>query len=220
MTLESDGSVAFNPALLDEFVAPGFSQINQALIPDLRIQFGDAPNWIINYFLNSVARGQYAPGFRQLVLGFLRRTSSAFTAYHMARDVTLELVQLQVAGSQPIRKYYAAVDAWEGFALQVSMALELYKSMNDGNAAFQSSDGSPEYRLHKIGNQIKHAPDYVNSGRHVQEDTLPLWLSNNGLESFGRSVTYAEAAAILTDMSNLAALVQDPLHQIPTINPT
>lgn len=90
------------------------------------------------------------------------------------------------------------------------MALDLFRHLNGGQGAFEKNDGSPEQRLYTIGNQIKHTASWVASGQCKQRDTLPLWLSDIGLESFGLSLAFYEAASVLADIAKLADELQDP----------
>lgn len=89
--------------VLNNFVAPGFTKLSSVDIPDLRGDFTQAPRWLANHLLNSVLRARFNHGIRQLALGYLRRTTSSFAAYHRARDLTLSFVEAQKSESQPVR---------------------------------------------------------------------------------------------------------------------
>lgn len=107
--------------------------------------------------------------------------------------------------------YYDAVASWENLALQVSMAFDLFRWLNDGAGAFKKNDGSPEQRLYTIANQVKHLSSCVESGQCSDADVVPLWLTNTGLNSFGSSVTFNEVTEVVRDLARLADRLQDPL---------
>ncbi|MEQ1531146.1 MAG: hypothetical protein ABL925_17660, partial [Methylococcales bacterium] len=64
--------------------------------------------------------------------------------------------------------------------------------------------------IYTIANQVKHVVSCVKERQCTEEDTIPLWLTNDGLSSFGVNLSYSEAAEILGDMAKLANLLQDP----------
>jgi hypothetical protein len=199
----------WNPALLSKFIAPGIAEFTSAAIPDLTAKFPQAPHWVVNHFLNNVLRAAFKDRWRQVVLGFVRRSHNAFVAYHDARKQTLEYLDGNEPHNPRVGRYFDAVSSWENFALQVSMAIDLFRWLNQGQGAFEKNDGSKEQRLYEIANLVKHTASAVNSGQCAESDTVPLWLSNQGLHSFGLSVTYVEASEILNDVAVLADDYQD-----------
>lgn len=202
---------SFNSHLLNTFVAPGIAEFTRADIPDLRERFPEAKYWLANHFLSSSFRGQFGPGAKQVALGFIRRAYHAHNAYHDGRQRTLEYLKGNDPHNPRIRAYYDAIAQWEAFALQVSMAMDLYRWINAGVGAFSKGDASKEQRLHTIANQVKHLASCVTSGQCADTDTVPLWITGDGLHSFGVNVSFLEASEILTDINNLAELLQDPL---------
>jgi hypothetical protein len=201
----------WSSAILNEYIAPGVSTFTAAEVPDLTDRHSQAPHWLANHFLNSVLRAAYGPGFRQAALGYLRRAHHAFRSYHDARRLTLAFVQGHEPGVPRLREYYDAVAAWETFVLQCSMAYDLFRWLNQGQGAFEKGDGSKEQRLYRMANQIKHVPSCIDSGQCTANDTIPLWLTNEGLNSFGLSVSFAEAGELLSDLARVADDLQDPL---------
>lgn len=200
-----------NPDILSELVAPDISLFTEATIPDLTNQFPHPSMWVIGHFLNSLLRGTFGPKARQVVLSYQRRTYHAFDAYHKARDATFNYLE----GNEPyypsVGKYYGAVAFWETFTLQTQMALDLIKWLQKGKRIFSKNDGSKEQRLYTISNQVKHLDSHVKSPNFSPADTVPLWLSNTGLHSFGVQVTYTEASEMLINLAELAEELQDPL---------
>ena len=91
------------------------------------------------------------------------------------------------------------------------MAISLYNWLSRPERAFEKNDGSKEDRLYTIANHIKHVSSCVDEGQCTEQARMPLWLSNDGLVSFGVSVTYTEVSEILADVASFADLIQDPL---------
>lgn len=203
-------AMRWNPEILSKFVAPGIAEFSSASIPDLREKFPQAQYWVINHFLNNALRTAFNDGYRQVVLAYIRRSHNAFVAYHNARTQTLEYLDGNDPLNPRVGKYFDSVSSWEVFALQISMAIDLFRWLNHGQGAFSKNDGSKEQRLYEIANVIKHTASAVASGQCKQQDTIPLWLSADGLQSYELSVTYAESAEVLADVAVLADDYQDP----------
>lgn len=200
----------WNPAILSKFIAPDIAEFTSANIPDLTDRFPQAPYWVTNHFLNNALRTSFKDRWRQVVLAYIRRAHNAFSAYHDARSRTLAYLDGNQPDNPRVGRYFDAVSSWENFALQISMAIDLFRWLNEGQGAFQKNDGSKEQRLYEIANLVKHTAKAVTSGQCGEANTVPLWLANDGVRSFSLIVTYAEAAEILIDVSVLADDYQDP----------
>ena len=204
--------IQWNLQVLEAWIAPGLATFTHAVILDLKADFSEAPHWLPNHYLNSVVGPTAFFGSSKIaVIGFLRRAHNAFEIYHRARSLTLSYLDGIDVSRPKIRGYYSAVSAWEDFALQTSMALDLYKWMNGGKGAFTKQDGSAEQRLYEVANQVKHTASCIASSQCTAQDTLPVWLSNTGLCSFANiTVSYEEAAQILRDVATFADKLQNP----------
>jgi hypothetical protein len=200
----------WNPEILSRFVAPDIAEFTSASIPDKHETYPEAPHWVVNHFLNNALRGAFQDRWKQVVLAYIRRSHNAFMAYDDARARTLTYLDGNDPQNPKVGKYFDAVSSWESFALQISMAMDLFRWLNQGEGAFVKNDGSKEQRLYEIANLIKHTASAVSSGQCKESDTVPLWLSNRGLHSFDLLVTYDEAAEILNDAAVLAEDYQDP----------
>lgn len=203
--------VSWSSYVLNQFVAPGIVEFTAAEIPDLIPEFAQAPHWLANHFLNSVLRGTYAAGTRQLVLGYVRRAYHAFADYHLARKFTLAYLQGNDPHNPRLTDYYVSVERWEAFAIQLSMSFDILRELGGDTGVFAKNDGSSEQRLYTIANQVKHLASCVRSGQCTATDTVPLWLTNTGLASFGVDVPYTEAAAILRRAAEIAEELYDPV---------
>jgi hypothetical protein len=200
----------WNPAILDANVAPGFSCFTQADIPDLSEAFSEAPHWLANYFLNSVLRTRFEGPLRQAALAYLRRLQHALLSYSDARVGTLAYLATSDPTSPRIRQYYAAVDSWETTVLQLSMGIDLLKWLAGGTNVFTRGEGTVVENVYQMGNHVKHIGSCLSSGQCTEGDSLPLWLSNDGLCSFGLQVTYPDLASLIREMAAMADKLQDP----------
>jgi hypothetical protein len=75
---------------------------------------------------------------------------------------------------------------------------------------FVDGDGSPEQRAYGIANSIKHWGSDLARGRHLDEHTVPLWLSNAGFETRANKLTFQELGELVEGVALLANDVQDP----------
>jgi hypothetical protein len=196
--------------VINKFIAPGITRFTQADIPELTGEFPEASHWLGNHFLNNAFRGAFGDQARQVVQGYLRRVHHAFGAYHQAREATLRYLDGNQPDNPRVQRYYEAIALWEMFAIQVNMALDLLKWMGNGTGIFSKNDGSSEFRLYSMANQVKHVTSCVESGQCGPNETVPLWLTNIGLQSYSHSVSFAEAADVLRLMAELADQLQDP----------
>lgn len=200
----------WNPEVLSKLIAPGISEFTNATIPDLTDEFPQARYWIVNHFLNAVFRTAFKDRWRQVVIAYLRRAQNAFVAYHQSRNMTLNYLDGNEPQNPKISSYYDVVTSWENYVLQASMAMDLVRWLNQGQGVFSKNDGSKEQRLYGMANLVKHTASAVDSGQCKQSDTLPLWLSNQGLNCFDYALTYSEGSEILRELALGAEKLEDP----------
>ena len=201
----------WHPDILNTLIAPGIAGFDSALIPDLDGEFLESEHWCTNHFLNSVFCLRWSSPVRQIAIGFMRRADHAHTAYQNARTLTLDYVKTYQLHNPSIRGYYNAVSAWETFAIDFTIACDLFKWFNQGTGAFSKKDGSKEMRLYEIGNKVKHLPKCVNAKELTRDDVLPLWIDADGLHSFQLAISFEECAQILRDICRVADEFQSPV---------
>lgn len=187
----------WDPLVLGERIAPGFAAFTAADVPDLRDRLSQVDEWLSDYLVSSAADARSDASRWQLVLACVRRSQHAFDSYHSARDLTADFLGTRAAGSS-VRAYYAAVSEWEWFAVDYSMAVDVYRHLV--GPMFEKGDGSREYRLYTVANNVKHTSNSLEA--HPDEfPAVPLWLSNDGLHSYnGISVTFVEASGLLEEL--------------------
>jgi hypothetical protein len=197
----------WNPKIIEEHFAPGIGSFTSASIPDLSLEFPQADHWVANHLLNSIFRGTFTDPHRQYAINLLFRSRAAFRAYATARKNTFDYL----SKSQPTRPntglYCDALEAWERFLYNWAACVRIVKSLGKGDV-FTPGDGSIEQRAYDLSNTMKH---WAEKSVFASGDTIPVWLSNEGLNSSNLALTYGELGELARDMAKLADEVQDPV---------
>jgi hypothetical protein len=198
---------------MDKYVAPGFSAFTAATIPDMSAVSREQGHWLANFILNSWARPTTDDDLRRTLFNFLRRTQAAFREYQEARRLTLA----HLADERPnaISGYFEAIDHWEQFLSQADRAGAVL--VRGQKVLFVKDDGSVIQRLNLLYNRTKHLETAINSGQLPPDGTLPVWLTNDGLQAVDAELTFTELAGILTDLAKWADAAQNPLTMRETI---
>ncbi len=202
--------VGWNHQILGEFLAPGISQFKTANLPDLTKKHPEATHWISNHLLNSVFRGRFSPADKPTVLNVLFRARTAFDAYHRARQLTLQFIEISDPSNPKSRVYFDAVAAWETTLLNVQNAQSVFRHL--GGDLFQSGDGSDDERLWLIVNRVKHCGEDIKTGLHTSDYTIPMWMTDEGLVSRDPTarLTWEEVTAHVDSLADVADQLQDP----------
>jgi hypothetical protein len=58
-------------------------------------------------------------------------------------------------------------------------------------------------RLRKLYNTSKHVDERIEKGELLDDATLPIWLTNEGMESKDHSLSFAELSAFMQDYVDL-----------------
>jgi hypothetical protein len=188
----------------DTFIAPHLSEFNSAAIKDMSHYKQESDYLIQGFILNSIFRSSLQLAARQTMLNFLRRSEAAFRAYEDARIETASYV---ADGS--INGYMRAMSHWEFFFSQAWLGYALIIKMV-GVRAFAPNDGSLSQRLHRLYNQTKHVESMIADGNMAADSTLPVWLTNDGIQSNEVAVTFDELADILENIILWARRFRDP----------
>ncbi len=197
---------------MDKYVAPGFSAFTAATIPDMSAVSQEQEHWLANFILSSWSRPAMDDQ-RSTLFNFLRRTQAAFREYQEARRLTLA----HLADGRPnaVSGYIAAIDHWEQFLSHADRAWAVL--VKGKPILFDKGDGSIVQRLNLLYNRTKHVETAINSGQLPPGGTLPVWLTNDGLEAVDAKLSFAEIAEVLTDLAKWADAAQDPLTMRETI---
>jgi hypothetical protein len=204
--------VRWHSGVLNRNIAPGISEFTHCDAPDLTVSHPEAPHWLANYFLNSVFRGQLKGTHRQYAMNLLFRAQACFNRYHSARELTLQYLNSGDVHNPAIRTYFLALVDWESCFLNAQIFIDILNKMSapGSQPMFVDGDGSPEQRAYAIANSIKHWGSDLAQGRHSDDHTVPLWLSNAGFQSRSHRVTFAELGELVEGVALLASDLQDP----------
>jgi hypothetical protein len=198
--------VPFSDYFKDKYIAPGFSAFTAATIPDMSAVSPEQGNWLGNFILNSWARVTLDDDTRRTFYNFLRRAEAAFREYEEARRLTL--AHLADLRPNAVSQYIKAIWHWEQFLSQADRAGAVL--VRGRKVLFAKDDGTALQRLNLLYNRTKHLETAINSGQLPPDGTLPVWLTNDGLQAVDGKLTFAEMAEILTDVAKIAEAVQDP----------
>ena len=91
----------------------------------------------------------------------------------------------------------------------VDVMNKMKRDLND-QPVFNEGDGTPEQRAYVMANTIKHFGSDVAAGRHEDSETIPLWLTNDGLHTRTIELRYGELARLISQVSTAADELQDP----------
>lgn len=203
---------SWNTALLNKYFAPGISEFTKFEAPDLTPAHPQASHWLANHFLNSVFRAEYKNKYRQYAVNQIYRAQAAFADYHEARALTEEFLAKGKPDSPASRTYFRAISRWESCLLNLQIFIDVMNKMKKDckdEPVFKDGDGSPEQRAYGIANMIKHWGTEIFAGRHDEGDTVPVWLTNSGLQTRTHALSYFELAELLSEVASVANEMQD-----------
>src|SRR3972149_13956 len=189
-------TVQWHPDILNKFLAPGLASLDKAEIPDLRPDFPQSPHWVANHFLNNVLRASFRSPYRQYAVNFMYRTQATFRFYHAARDATLAYVARGRPDSPNAGLYCEALSNWEATFFNWAIFLDLFRRLNNQDV-FAKNDGSTEARAHSLHNVIKHHAADIQARALTGDDTLPFWMTSDGVRSKTHELSYRELAQLV-----------------------
>ena len=186
---------SWNTDLLNRYFAPGISEFTICDAPDITHAHPEAAHWLANHFLNSVFRAEYKNKYRQYVINQIYRAQSAFADYHEARALTAEFLAKGRSDNPASRLYFRALARWESCLLNVQIFIDVMNKMRKDfgvEPVFKDGDGSCEQRAYHMANSVKHWGANIYAGQHDEGHTVPLWLTNAGLQTVSVNLSYAE----------------------------
>lgn len=203
----------FNTDLLNRLFAPGIAEYKVCDAPDITSVHPQAEHWLTNHFLNSMLRSQFQGRFRQYALNQIFRAQTAFHDYHEARDLTLRFLEVSNPGNPASRTYFRAISRWESCLLNLQIFIDVMNQMKrelNDDPVFNKGDGTPADMAYRMANTIKHWGGTIHENRHVDSDTIPLWLTDKGLETRHAQLSCGDLAALISEIASVAELLQDP----------
>jgi len=200
---------SWNPKILNRYVAPGIAEFTAAAIPELVLEGEKVESWMANHFLNNVFRAAYAGKQRQFAFNIIYRAQACFEAYDDARTRTQKYLAECTPTNPTTRLYYRALRTWEACFLNLQTFADLIYRMT-GTQVFKRGDGTPEQRAYAIANTIKHWGQNIGRGEHHDDDTVPMWLTNDGFATRSSNLFYIELADLLKECAVVVADLKDP----------
>lgn len=192
----------------DTYVAPAMSLFTGANIPDMSSHDAQSTHWLQTYIMSGVLQGEFAKTTStRYAFNFLRRAEAAFGYHEQARTETLAYLSAPRSASA----YMRALLRWEGYLSQCWPAFELMRRFLGGGKFFTTGDGSPPERLHHMYNRAKHVENAIaTEDQLTAEGRIPVWMTNEGLASVDRVVTWQETAGFLRVLAKFAGAIQQP----------
>lgn len=192
---------------IDKTVAPKLSKLNKCGAS----QLADKPISLQDKFiLNMILRANISNPCRQYFFNFIRRVGNALFEHENARLALEDYLLLDRRDT--FVKYFLAIHHFEVCISQAYQACELMrsfgKSFGKGNI-YKKDDGSVLDKLNKIYNDSKHAEGIIRKGSLNEDYTIPMWITNEGLESPRAFLSFQELKEVLLEESSIANKIAD-----------
>src|SRR5688572_9939357 len=169
----------------DTYVAPKMSELTTCGAPPLSEWQVRARGSLADFIITSMLRVSFQESDRQYLFNVVRRVEGAIEEYENARNHLLAHVAAQDPNA--VSHYVLALMHFENCISQIAQANMLVARWT-GNKIFEAGDGSPHHRLNFLYNRSKHIYAAINSGQLPSGGTVPLWITNDGLECDGEKV--------------------------------
>ena len=206
-------AISFNTALINRLLAPGLSEFTACDAPDLTALHDQATHWLANHFLNTLLGPNFKDRIRQYALNQLFRAEVAFRDYHEGRELCLKFFEAGRPDYPAVRTYFKAISRWESCLLNIQIFIDLMNRMKvalGDEPVFIAGDGSREQRAYELANAIKHWGGQVTSQQHEESLTIPVWLTNVGLQSRSYQISFSDLATLVGELAAVADELQDP----------
>ncbi|MGE7662988.1 hypothetical protein ACQKL6_14990 [Peribacillus sp. NPDC097197] len=192
---------------LNNFVAPKLAQLTQKSAPEVISQVQQHQYWIPNFILTSMLRIKVSDENQKYVINILRRVSNAINEYESGRNMLESYLSVK---RESISKYFLSVFHFENSITQTYQALMLLKTMSNIEKLFEKEDGSLLQRINNIYNHIKHLNERIENSKIPEGYTIPMWITNFGLESPNAEVNFEEFASCLIELGTCANKLSNP----------
>lgn len=191
---------------LDTFVAPHLSELTSLGAPVLEGCTGQYGYWVNNFILNTILRVRLQEPNRQLILYFLRKVEGAFQEYHEGRDFVESYLQKR---NEAISLYFHAL---RHFEVASSLTYHAYETVCTlvQEKLFVKDDSSPLQRLNRLQNISKHANKELWRGNIPENLSVPIWLTNTGIESHDTVLSFTEFAELMKELARIAEVLSNP----------
>lgn len=190
----------------DTYVAPKLSKLTTCGAPEITDWQDRARGSLADFIIVSMLRVTFTESDRQYLFNIVRRVEGAIEEYANAR--THLLAHLAADDPNAVSHYLLSLMHFENCISQVAQANMLMAKWT-GEKLFEDKDGSPYFRLNFLYNRSKHIYAAINSGQLPSGGTVPVWVTNDGLECEGERLGFDELVVMLDDLARTARLFTD-----------
>ena len=191
---------------LDTFVAPHLSKLTSVGAPDLEKCTDQYCYWVNNFILNTIFRVRPEDRNRQLTLYFLRKVEGAFQEYHQGRDFLTTYIQKP---GEAVSAYFHALRHFEAASLLTYHAYDTIRSIIQ-EKLYGKGDGSALQRLNRLQNISKHANQELGRGDIPDNLSIPIWLTDTGIECHDTALSFCEFGELLKELAEISEVLSNP----------
>lgn len=192
----------FSDYAADNFISQELSQLTKCNAPEISSRFSQHEYWLANFVLNSIFGHRVGEEGRKFAYVFLRRAEAAFLHYEHARQALLEFSLSVEAGNRRLIPYFQALHFFEATLAMLWQSFALFKRIS-GKKLYEKGDGSTYETLNFLYNISRHTDPQALPARHLHA----VWLSNDGLEMAGYSLSFTALENLMVEIGELADLI-------------
>ena len=174
-----------------DLISKKIGQVTKCGATDVAKEFPASSAWVSTFGLCVIFQNHPPAENRSYALQFVRRVETAFAEYSRASDQLHYLVNSSQHRWSP---YFSALYHFEAAISLLYLAYDgTRKQLQD--KFFTGGDGSDLDRLNKIYNASKHQ---IASGEQT------LWITNDGVNADGTSISFVELEDLMRDYGRIA----------------
>jgi hypothetical protein len=198
------------PFMLDNFVAHKLSSLKACGATVLAAP-GDRLN---TFILTSVVTTAISQDVRAYLFNYIHRSDAAIAAYGRGRTALEEYFTTPATTVSP---YFRALVEFETCVAQTYQGLMLLRKLLKQDF-YRTGDGSVAERLGNLHTTFKHMEDKLGAGHLPDTATMPVWITDTGLETSTDQLQFIELTTQLRQLDRMAAMLAT--LQIPKFGTT
>ncbi len=164
----------------------------------------ESPNYLDQMIWNFICGTKYTEtALQHLTVTFLRRSDAAQKSYVLARSHLQKYVD-GLSKDTHLGLYWSALMQFEHCIAATWQAIELYREMSlvlvgNREKVFTPGDGSDLESINHLNNVLKHF-----SFDQAKKSSTPMWITNDGLASVEKSVSFVDLQLNVISLSEMA----------------
>jgi hypothetical protein len=184
----------------DEYIAPEITKLKQQTIESVPRELRPDP---FQFVITAIAFPKINAKTRARVFTFIRRTVTAYDAYHAARRNYAKYFR-----ENDHHSYLAALSQFEVCLAAMYQGHETLFALTNHDFRDKGAGGRGElnWRMDRLYNKSKHTEGMIKS-QNFNGDTVSMWISNDGLRTQTEVISFGELHSILFDMSLTGAVM-------------